>query len=141
MQLQHNDRMMESFSLQRVVSRGLAVLLVACCMFMAAGVRCAAQDLSTGSLNVTVVDPEGAFIPGATLVLKDLETNDVHTGTTKGAGSAVIPYLNPANYSLIVSKAGFNSSQYAKVTIQTNQVTNLSVILKVGSASDTVTVS
>lgn len=139
--MQHNDRVMESFSLQRVVSRGLAVLLVACCVFMAAGVRCAAQDLSTGSLNVTVVDPAGAFIPGATLVLKDLETNDVHTGTTKGAGSAVIPYLNPANYSLIVSKAGFNSSQYAKVTIQTNQVTNLSVTLKIGSASDTVTVS
>jgi hypothetical protein len=108
---------------------------------MAAGVRCAAQDLSTGSLNVTVVDPAGAFIPGATLVLKDLGTNDIHRATTKGAGTAVIPYLNPADYSLIVSKNGFNSSQYAKVTIQTNQVTNLSVTLKIGSASDTVTVS
>jgi hypothetical protein len=139
--MQNSDRVMGSFGLQRVVSRGLAVLLVACCVFMAAGVRCSAQDLSTGSLNVTVVDPAGAFIPGATLVLKDLETNDIHTGTTKGAGTAVIPYLNPANYSLIVSKAGFTSSQYPRVTIQTNQVTNLSVTLKVGSASETVTVS
>jgi hypothetical protein len=139
--MRRNDRMMKSFSLQRVVFRSLAVLFVACCGFVAAGIRCAAQNLSTGSLNVTVVDPAGAFIPGATLVLKDLETNDLHTGTTKGAGTAVIPYLNPANYSLTVSKAGFNSSQYAKVTIQTNQVTNISVTLKIGAASETVTVS
>jgi hypothetical protein len=138
--MKRNDQIMESFSLQHVV-RSLAVLLVACCVFLAAGVRCAAQDLSTGSLNVTVVDPAGAFIPGATLVLKDLGTNDVHRATTKGAGAAVIPYLNPADYSLVVSKDGFNSSQYAKITIQTNQVTNLSVTLKVGSASETVTVS
>jgi len=115
--------------------------MVVCCLYMAVGVRCAAQDLSTGSLNITVVDPAGAFIPGATLVLKDLGTNDIHKATTKGAGTAVIPYLNPADYSLVVSKDGFSSSQYAKVTIQTNQVTNLSVTLKIGSASDTVTVS
>jgi Carboxypeptidase regulatory-like domain len=139
--MQRNDRMMGSLSLQRVVSRSLAILSVACCVFVAAGARCVAQDLSTGSLNVTVVDPAGAFIPGATLVLKDLGTNDVHTATTKGAGSAVIPYLNPADYSLIISKDGFNSSRYAKVTIQTNQVTNLSVTLKIGAANETVTVS
>lgn len=102
---------------------------------------CVAQDLSTGSLNVTVVDPDGALIPGAKLVLKDLGTNDIHTATTGSTGALVIPYLNPAAYSLSVSKPGFSSSEYVKVTIQTNQVTNLTVSLKVGAASDTVTVS
>jgi hypothetical protein len=139
--MQHCEGVRETSIWQRVGLRGAATLVVACCLFMAAGVRCAAQDLSTGSLNVTVVDPAGAFIPGATLVLKDLGTNDIHRATTKDAGTAVIPYLNPAVYSLIVSKDGFASNQYAKVTIQTNQVTNLSVTLKIGSASDTVTVS
>jgi hypothetical protein len=139
--MQHRERMREPSGWQRVGFRGLGTLMVVCCLYMAVGVRGAAQDLSTGSLNVTVVDPAGAFIPGATLLLKDLGTNDIHRATTKGAGSAVIPYLNPADYSLVVSKDGFNSSQYAKVTIQTNQVTNLSVTLKIGSASDTVTVS
>src|ERR1700728_5012285 len=133
--MQHRERMREPSGWQRVGFRGLGTLMVVCCLYMAVGVRGAAQDLSTGSLNVTVVDPAGAFIPGATLLLKDLGTNDIHRATTKGAGSAVIPYLNPADYSLVVSKDGFNSSQYAKVTIQTNQVTNLSVTLKIGSAS------
>ncbi len=73
------------------------------------GMRSGAQDLSTGSLNVTVTDSAGALIPGAKLVLKDLETNDVHDATTKNDGAIVIPFLNPAIYSLTVSKEGFAS--------------------------------
>lgn len=103
--------------------------------------RSGAQDLSTGSLNVTVTDSAGALIPRAKLVLKDLETNDVHNATTKNDGTIVIPFLNPATYSLTVSKEGFASSEFAKVTITTNQVTNLTAALKVGSTTETVTVT
>jgi len=100
-----------------------------------------AQDLSTGSLNVTVHDPAGAVINGAQLVLKDLETNDVHKATTSGVGTAVIPYLNPAKYSLTVTRDGFSSKVYPSVTIQTNQVTDLAVTMAVGTETQTVTVS
>ena len=116
----------------------LAVVLV---VFLAAGVSCNAQDMSTGSLNVTVTDSAGALIPGAKLVLKDLETNDEHTVTTKNNGAIVIPFLNPATYSLTVTKEGFASNQYDKVTITTNQVTNLAVALKVGATTETVNVT
>ena len=51
--------------------------------FIAIAVRCHAQDMSTGSLNVTVTDSAGVLSPGAKLVLKDLGTNDVHAVTTK----------------------------------------------------------
>jgi len=97
--------------------------------------------MSTGSLNVTVTDSTGAIIPGAQLLLKDLGTNDVHTVMTKDNGAIVIPFLNPAVYSLTVTKEGFASSQYAKVTITTNQVTNLAVTLKVGATTETVNVT
>jgi len=139
--MQHWDRMLGAVGLRRGVSRCLAVLLVTICYLAAIEPRCHAQDLSTGSLNVTVVDPSGALISGAQLVLKDLGTNDVHTATTRATGVSVIPFLNPAVYSLNVSKQGFGSSDYANVTIQTNQVTNLMVTLKVGAATDTVTVN
>lgn len=138
--MQHSDRVLSFVGLHRVASRCLAVLVMTCCFLIASAVECPAQDLSTGSLNVTVVDTEGALIPGAQLVLKDLGTNDVHAATTRSTGVSVVPFLNPAAYSLTVSKPGFSSSQYAKVTIQTNQVTNLTVTLKVGAVSDTVTV-
>src|SRR5580704_6723533 len=109
--------------------------------FVAVVGDCCAQDLSTGSLNVTVTDSAGALIPGAKLVLRDLGTNDVHTVTTKDNGTVVIPYLNPAVYTLTVSKEGFSSNEYSKVTITTNQVTNLAASLKVGAATEVVNVS
>jgi hypothetical protein len=121
--------------------RSLLAMALVACFWAATAIHGGAQDLSTGSLNVTVVDSEGALIPGAKLVLKDLGTNDIHTSTTKSGGTAVIPYLNPTTYSLIVTKDGFSTSDYAKVTIQTNQVTNLSVKMKVGSTTETVTVA
>ncbi|MGD0890503.1 MAG: carboxypeptidase-like regulatory domain-containing protein [Terracidiphilus sp.] len=100
-----------------------------------------AQDMSTGALNVTVEDPSGAAVNGARLILKDVETNDIHTAATKGAGNAVLSFLNPAHYSLTVTKDGFETQVYPSVTIQTNQVTDLKVTLALGVATQTVSVS
>src|SRR5215470_14117801 len=126
---------MQWFGSLRRHSRGVFSYAIVFTLFIAAALLANAQDMSTGSLSVTVTDSAGALIPGAKLVLRDLGTNDVHTVTTKDDGAIVIPYLNPAVYSLTVTKDGFSSTQYAKVTITTNQVTNLSVALKVGATS------
>jgi hypothetical protein len=100
-----------------------------------------AQDFATGAVNVTVQDPSGAAVNDAHLELKDLETNDVHTATTKGAGNAVLSFLNPAHYTLTVTKEGFATKVYPLVTVQANQVTALKVALSVGAAAQTVSVS
>jgi hypothetical protein len=123
---------------RRIAISGMAL----CALIFAGAPRAAnAQDMSTGSVNVTVVDPTGAAVPDATLVLKDLGTNDVHTVKSSGKGTAVIPYLNPATYSLTVTREGFATTQFAKVAVQTNQVTNLTATLKVGASTETVSVS
>lgn len=100
-----------------------------------------AQNLSTGSLNVTVRDQAGAVVNGARLVLTDLGTNDVHKAVTAGAGTAAIPFLNPARYRLTVTMEGFSTKLYPSVTIQTNQVTDVDVTLQVGASTQTITVS
>ncbi|HTW48194.1 MAG TPA: carboxypeptidase-like regulatory domain-containing protein [Acidobacteriaceae bacterium] len=117
-----------------ILGLGFAVL-------MASTPAATAQNLSTGALSITVHDPAGAVINGASLVLTDLETNDVHKAVTGGAGTADIPYLNPARYSLTVTRQGFSTKFYPEVVIQTNQITDLQVTLEVGVATQTVTVS
>lgn len=139
--MQHRNELVRSAVVERARLRRWAILSMTCCFLLSLGYRALAQDLSTGSLNVTVEDAQGALIPGAQLVLTDLGTNDVHRATTRSTGVSVIPFLNPASYSLVVSKEGFSSSQFAKVTIQTNQVTNLTVKLSVGATNQTVTVN
>ncbi|MFZ0272528.1 MAG: TonB-dependent receptor [Acidobacteriaceae bacterium] len=120
----------------------LACAILSCLVVVSeATMPLAAQNLSTGSLNVTVHDSSGAAINGARLNLRDLETNDLHTAVTAGEGTAVIPYLNPARYSLSVTRDGFATQVFNSVTVQTNQVTDLAVTLQVGAATQTVTVA
>src|SRR5215469_3395347 len=64
----------------------LAVVLVT---FVSVAMRSSAQDMSTGSLNVTVTDSSGGLIPGASLVLRDLETNDINQVTNLTAALKV----------------------------------------------------
>lgn len=129
-------------SFLRLARRYASLYVLLCFVFGGMMVsRLEAQNLSTGSLNVTVRDPSGAVINGASLTLTDIQTNDVHKITTSGAGIAVIPYLDPAQYKLEVTREGFTSKVYSSVTIQSNQVTNLVVTLTVGAATQTVTVS
>ena len=59
--------MSRSFSIRFFFS-----LLVCCLAVVAFGVRPAwGQAASQGSVNVTVLDPEGKVVPGATLTLQD----------------------------------------------------------------------
>ena len=122
-------------------SKCLTVAIFACGLLVAVSPLARTQDMSTGALNVTVQDPTGAAVNGAQLVLKDIETNDVHKANTKETGSVVLSFLNPAHYSLTVTKEGFSVKVYPSVTIQTNQVTDLKVRLELGATTESVTVS
>ena len=138
--MRRKDQKQATRSLHRTVADALAYALTLCLLAVLCVTHSHAQDLSTGSVNVTVVDPGGAAIDGAKVVLTDLGTNEAHTVITKGAGTAVIPYLSPARYSLTITREGFSTSSYASVTVQTNQVTNINATLKVGSATESVAV-
>ena len=142
--LMQHPRKIESHS-QRALRRGQFSMpaIAVCGLILAAVVSPSgpAQDFATGAINVTVQDPSGAAVNDAHLELKDLETNDVHTATTKGAGNAVVSFLNPARYTLTVTKEGFATKVYPLVTVQANQVTALKVALTVGAAAQTVSVS
>jgi hypothetical protein len=100
-----------------------------------------AQDLSTGALNITVQDSTGAAVNDAQIQLRDLGTNNVRSAVTKGAGGAVLSFLNPARYTLTVSKQGFETKVYPSVTVQTSQTTDMHVALSVGTTTQTVAVS
>jgi hypothetical protein len=127
-------------TLRTLITRSAGALLAAGFVIVTSPMM-NAQNLSTGALNVTVHDPVGAVVNGASLVLINLETNDAHKAVTTGAGTASIPYLNPAHYSLSISMKGFKTKVYSSVTIETSQVTDINVELELGASTETVTVS
>jgi hypothetical protein len=126
----------------RLTQRIAGAIFTSCCLLvLAMSGPAIAQDLSTGSLNVTVTDPMGAAVNGAKLELRDLGTNEVHNAATQGTGTAVFSFLTPAHYILTVTKEGFGAKVYPSVTIQTSQVTDIKVTLVVGATTQSVSVS
>ena len=92
-------------------------------------------------MNITVTDPAGAVIPGATLELKAIATNDLRTGTSQESGIYRFVGLNVGRYSLTVTKEGFSRAVINPVVVEATRVTDVQVQLKLGTTSTTVEVT
>ncbi len=100
------------------------------------------QTTSTGgSLNVTVSDPTGAAIPGATLELKELSTNDIRHATTQANGVYTFPNLPGGTYELRVNSQGFAQQVFQSVLVKTSLETDIHALLKIGPTTESVTVT
>src|SRR5215467_15835086 len=94
-----------------------------------------------GSISGTVTDPGGAVISGAQVVLLNQATGVTQHTVTSGAGLYSFVSLNPAVYRVTASQTGFASVALDKVTVNLDQVTEANIALKVGTATEEVTVT
>ncbi len=92
----------------------------------------------SATLFGTVTDPAGAVVPDATVTALNPANGRVITSTTQADGSYVIPYLEPANYTITVEKTGFAKSEQTGLTLVVNQKSRLDIELKVGTVMTTV---
>ena len=99
-----------------------------------------AQMGSVGSVSVLVLDPSGAAVQGARLVLQDTATNEIRSVETQGVGSATFASVPLGTYKLTVTKNGFQSEVLSSVVVQGGRVTDVKVQLKVGATTETVVV-
>jgi hypothetical protein len=93
-----------------------------------------------GRINVTVLDPQNAVVPGATLELVDLATNETRSAATQTAGTYSFVNLPPGKYKLTVAKQGFRNTVYDEVTVSATKATDIETTLLIGSPTETVTV-
>jgi len=89
----------------------------------------------TGSINGTVVDPSGAGVPGADVVL----TND-GTGATRQMLSSAQGYFNftdlsAAHYSLQVTARGFETLKMSGLTLNVQQQMTVAPVLQLGTTT------
>ncbi len=115
-------------------SRGFAAALLLLLTFVVAG----AQE-SRGSLAGTVTDPNGAALPGATVEIKNVETNVANTVTTNEEGNFNFPLLNPGRYTLSVTAAGFANTTRENIEIRVADRLTLDVPMSVTGVGETVT--
>jgi len=93
------------------------------------------------SIQGVVTDPSGAIVEGASVTLKNLETNQTQTSTTNSAGIYNFNALPPSQYSITVEKTGFKKKVLEHVGIIPEQANALNIQLELGEVSQSVTVS
>ena len=64
---------------------------------------------TTGTFYGTVTDPIGAAIPGCTVKVVDTATGVAQTMVTNGSGAYTFPTVEPGDYRVSTTAAGFKS--------------------------------
>ena len=93
------------------------------------------------SIQGVVTDPTGAVIPGVTLTLKDLSTNQIITRTSGGDGVYNFNALPADPFVLTAEKDGFQKKVLDHLQLTPEQPNGINIQLEPGGASTTVTVS
>src|SRR5437867_4462131 len=87
-------------------------------------------QITTGTIQGTVTDTNGANVPGANVEIKNLETNLSRSLTTDDGGRFVALALPPGKYSVTVSKQGFATAVAESLDLTVGQALNLPVAMK-----------
>src|ERR671912_1107988 len=113
----------------------------AACLLLACALAATAQE-GTATLRGTVLDANGAAVPGAQVSIANQETGlNRRTATTGGDGEDVFTSLTPGLYRIMVEAAGFKRSLKENVKLDVGEEQEFKVSLEVGGADETVTVS
>ncbi|HEX4065254.1 MAG TPA: carboxypeptidase regulatory-like domain-containing protein [Acidobacteriaceae bacterium] len=95
----------------------------------------------TATLVGTVTDQTGAVVPNASVSIVNQATGSETKATTNGSGNYVFSLLSPGSYTVTAAASGFQKSQTNGVNVPVNTTTRVDVLLRPGSASQTVTVT
>ncbi len=93
-----------------------------------------------GGINGTVEDASGAFVSGASVVVRSDGTDAARTAASSSAGEFAFQDLPVGSYSLTITAPGFSVEKIEKVTVSAGSVYTLPVKLNVSTSATTVEV-
>lgn len=122
------------------IDRSFRRFLIALVLALAGTLICYAQ-YTTASLGGTVLDPSGATVAGAKVIVQSLDTGLQRETQTSTEGTFTFTALPVGRYQVTVEKPGFARYLQSGITLTLNQTANVPVQLKVGDVSQEITVS
>src|SRR5258708_10793862 len=97
-------------------------------------------QVCVATVTGTLTDPRGAAIHGGKVTAKNLGTGVSTSTTTNATGAFSMANLNPAEYEISASAAGFSTAQ-TKVTLAVGAKQEVNLALKVGQVTQIVEVT
>ena len=124
----------------RSVSR-LSIYLLALVLALLGSSSPGMAQGTNGSLTGVVSDASGSAVVGAPVTLTNVDTNYPQTVNTNSRGIYLFNLVPPGKYSLTIAGQGFANYVQSGIVLQANANVTQNVQLKVGDASEKVTVT
>ena len=115
--------------------------LVFCLVLLLSPVFLLAQIANNTSLVGTVLDSTGSAVSGAKVTAVEQSTKLQYTATTNDSGYYAITFIQGGTYDITVEQTGFGKVTTTGVPVTLNLSVRTDFNLKIGTASDAVTVS
>lgn len=112
----------------------LAVMLSFC-----AAASAAVAQTALGTLRGTVVDGQGGALPGATITVRETQTNTVQTTVTGNEGQYFLPNLRPGSYEVTSDLSGFEPVEQS-LQLRVGQVLTVNFTMELAGLTEAVDV-
>jgi len=119
-------------------ARVLKAVTMAALVWLTSVLPASAQ--ADGRFAGTVLDSSGAFVPGATVTVKNEKTGEERTATSSGQGIYVLTNLKPSMYTIRAKSGDFAPLEYTGMQLLAGQEFHLDLQLKPAGVTETVTV-
>ena len=117
----------------------LSVLLLAATAIVAAAPGLHAQEFR-GTVLGRISDPQGAAVPGVTVVVTNEKTSVGQATLTESDGAYAVPFLIPGVYRVEAEMPGFQKVARSGITVAIGQKVAVNIQLQVGGVSETLEV-
>ena len=119
--------------MQRLIAGSLFVTL-----FVASS---ASAQQGTSEVRGRILDPQGAVLPGVTVLVRNQDTGMFREAVSNPDGTYFVSGIVPGMYEITAELQGFKKYARPDVRLEVGKTTTLDVMLEVGSMSETITIS
>ena len=98
-------------------------------------------QVAASDLRGTVVDPNGAIVPGATITARNIGTGITRTATSGEDGTYTLLALPPGEYEVSAEAPTFKKVSISPVRLTVGQSADLRILMEVGAQDAVVTVT
>jgi hypothetical protein len=120
---------------KKVPRNALLLLLVALSAMMAQA------QLGGGLITGSIHDSNGAVLPGATVIVREISTGQSYSFTSNSDGSFQTPTLRVGTYTVSASAQGFSTAEQTGVVLLVDARAQVEFTLHPGNVNETVQVS
>src|SRR5207249_1553356 len=110
-------------------------------VLLAVSASFAAAQITSATISGTIKDETGGVLPGAEVVVKNIETGLTRAVVTDSNGYFTVPGLAPGRYEARAALQGFMAAVQNGIVLEVAQQASLNFTLKVGITAETITVT